>query len=109
MTYVPGYDHDVFVSYAHLDNQGEPAWVTNLVRHLETEVKQRLGTKDLRIWIDHNLDGNHPLTPDIMQAIRRSATILPIVSPSYIESEAAFSSFDAATSIRDCCRVNSAS
>ena len=87
MTYVPGYDHDVFVSYAHLDNQGEPAWVTNLVRHLETEVKQRLGTKDLRIWIDHNLDGNHPLTPDIMQAIRRSATILPIVSPSYIESE----------------------
>ena len=42
MTYVPGYDHDVFVSYAHLDNQGEPAWVTNLVRHLETEVKQRM-------------------------------------------------------------------
>jgi TIR domain len=87
MAYVPGYDHDVFVSYAHLDDQGASAWVTNLVRHLDTEVRQRLGTKDLRIWIDHDLDGNHPLTPEIMQAIRRSATILLIVSPSYIASE----------------------
>ena len=87
MAYVPGYDHDVFVSYAHLDDQGESAWVTNLVRHLDTEVRQRLGTKDLRIWIDRELDGNRPLTPEIMQAIRRSATILLIVSPSYIASE----------------------
>jgi TIR domain len=87
MAYVPGYDHDVFVSYAHLDDQGEGAWVTNLVRHLETEVRPRLGAKDLRIWIDHELDGNHPLTPEIMQAIRRSATILLIMSPSYIASE----------------------
>ena len=54
MAYVPDYDHDVFVSYAHLDDQGESAWVTNLVRHLDTEVRQRLGTKDLRIWIDHS-------------------------------------------------------
>jgi hypothetical protein len=87
MAYVPGYDHDVFVSYAHLDNQGELAWVTNLLRHLETEASQRLGTKDLRIWIDHDLDGNRPLTPEIMQAVRRSATVLLVVSPSYIASE----------------------
>jgi hypothetical protein len=87
MAYVSGYDHDVFVSYAHLDDQGERAWVSTLVRHLDTEIRQRLGTKDLRIWIDHELDGNRPLTPEIMQAIRRSATILLIVSPSYIASE----------------------
>jgi hypothetical protein len=87
MTYVPGYNHDVFVSYAHLDDQGEGAWVTNLVRHLDTEVRQRLGTQDLRLWIDHELDGNRPLTAEIMQAIHRSATILLIVSPSYVASE----------------------
>jgi hypothetical protein len=87
MAYVLGYDHDVFVSYAHLDDQGEGAWVTNLVRHLDTEIRQRLGTQDLRLWIDHELDGNRPLTPEIMQAIRRSATILLIVSPSYVASE----------------------
>ena len=87
MAYALGYDHDVFVSFSRLDNQGEPGWVTTLVRHLDTEVRQRLGTKDLGIWIDRDLDGNHPLTPEIMQAIRRSATILLIVSPSYIASE----------------------
>ena len=87
MAYVPGYDHDVFVSYAHLDNEGESAWVTNLVRRLSIEVRQRLGAKDPKIWIDHDLNGNDPLTPEIMQAIRRSATILLIVSPSYITSE----------------------
>jgi hypothetical protein len=87
MAYVPDYDHDVFVSYARLDDQGASAWVTNLVRHLDTEVRQRLGTKDLRIWIDHSLDGNRLLTPEIMQAIRRSATLMIIVSPSYIASE----------------------
>ena len=127
MAYVLGYDHDVFVSYAHLDNQGESAWVTTLVRHLETEVRQRLGATDLRVWIDRELDGNRPLTPEIMQAIRRSATILLIVSPSYIASEwcarernafsalpetvsqrAAFSSFAVATPIRNTCRPNSA-
>jgi hypothetical protein len=76
MAYVPDYDHDVFVSYARLDDQGESAWVSNLVRHLDTEMRQRLGTKDLRIWIDHRLDGNNPLTPEIMGAIRQSATLL---------------------------------
>jgi hypothetical protein len=61
MAFVSDYDHDVFVSYAHLDNQGETAWVSTLVRHLDTDLRQRLGTKDLRIWIDENLDGNRPL------------------------------------------------
>lgn len=87
MGYVPDYDHDVFVSYAHLDDQGESAWVNTLVRHLDTELRQRLGTKDLKIWIDHDLDGNRPLTPEIIRAIRRSATLLVIMSPSYIASE----------------------
>jgi TIR domain len=87
MGYVPDYDHDVFVSYAHLDDQGEPAWVTTLVRHLETELRQRLGTKDLSIWVDHNLDGNRPLTPEIIQAIHRSATLIAMMSPSYVASE----------------------
>src|SRR5271165_3364965 len=67
MAYVPDYDHDVFVSYAHLDDQGESAWVTNLVRHLDTEGRQRLGTKDLRIWIDYSLDGNRPAAQQIIR------------------------------------------
>lgn len=82
MAFIAGCDHDVFVSYAHLDDQGESAWVTTLVRHLNTEVRQRLGTKDLRIWIDHNLDGNRQLNPEVMQVIQRSAILLVVMSPS---------------------------
>jgi len=87
MTFVRGYDHDLFVSYAHLDNQGESAWVTTLVGKLETEVRQRLGTKEFRIWIDDELDGNRPLTPEIMESLRRSATLLIVMSPAYLASE----------------------
>jgi hypothetical protein len=87
MAYVPDCDHDLFVSYAHLDNEGESAWVSTLVRLLATETRQRLGTKDLSIWIDEQLDGNHPLTPEILQAVRRSATLLIVMSPSYVASE----------------------
>jgi len=122
MAYVPDYSHDVFVSYAHLDNQGEMAWVTNLVRHLETETSARLGTKDLRISIDHDLDGNRPLTPEIMERIHLSATLLVIMSPGYIASSAilfsplpenvsptaASSSSTAGRSSRQRCRANSA-
>jgi hypothetical protein len=87
MAFIAGCDHDVFVSYAHLDNQGESARVTTLVRHLDTDVPQRLGTKDLRIWIDHNLDGNRQLNPEVMRVIQRSAILLVVMSPSYLSSE----------------------
>jgi hypothetical protein len=87
MAFVSDYDHDVFVSYAHLDNQGETAWVSTLVRHLDTDLRQRLGTKDLRIWIDEHLDGNRPLTPEIMRSIQRSATLLIVMSSGYLASE----------------------
>jgi hypothetical protein len=87
MAFVPDCDQDVFVSYAHLDNQGESAWVTTLVRHLDTEVRQRLGTKDLRIWIDDSIDGNRPLTAEILRVMQRSAILLVVMSPSYLTSE----------------------
>jgi hypothetical protein len=87
MAFVSDYEHDVFVSYAHLDNQGETAWVSTLIRHLDTDLRQRLGTKDLRIWIDENLDGNRPLTPEIMRSIQRSATLLIVMSSGYLASE----------------------
>jgi hypothetical protein len=87
MAYVLDFDFDVFVSYAHQDNEGESPWISTLVKHLEVETRQRLGAKDLRIWRDDRLDGNHPVTPEIMQAVRRAATLLVIMSPSYLASE----------------------
>jgi len=87
MAYVPDCNHDVFVSYAHLDNQGEPAWVSTLVQRLQIETQQRLGSKELRFWHDDQLNGNHPLTPAVMQAVRGAATLLIVMSPGYLASE----------------------
>jgi hypothetical protein len=87
VAFVSGYDHDIFVSYAHLDNEGEPAWVDTLLRRLGEDLTHRLGTRNLSIWIDHAIEGNRPLTPAIMQSIKGSATLLVVMSMGYLASE----------------------
>src|ERR1700710_2460893 len=87
MAYVPDYDHDVFVSYAHLDNEGELPWVSALVHDLTIRIPERLGTKGVHIWRDDRLEGNRPFTPEILQAIQRAATLLIVMSPGYVKSQ----------------------
>jgi hypothetical protein len=44
MSFVSNYDRDVFVSYAHLDNEsfaGASPWVTTLAENLEREVDRK--------------------------------------------------------------------
>jgi len=91
MIFVPGYKHDVFVSYAHIDDEplsgAQRGWVTTLVNNLEIVVRQKLGFKEFAIWMDHELAGNRPLTPAIMEALISTATLLVILSPGYLASE----------------------
>jgi len=58
MTYVPDFDDDVFISYAHLDNvamvEGEPGWITLLDRALRIRLPQLLG-EELSVWRDQKL------------------------------------------------------
>lgn len=91
MPVVPGYQHDVFVSYAHNDNHPfegfDQGWVSTFFHNLKKRLAMKLGQKDLSVWMDHSeLSGNGPLTTQIMQALRQTATFLVIVSPSYLES-----------------------
>jgi hypothetical protein len=69
----PRYKNDIFISYAHLDNQplskGEEGWVSLLHERLSLRVSQLLGDKNVRIWRDKKLGG-----ADLFdQAIARSA------------------------------------
>jgi TIR domain len=91
MAAVPGYRHDVFVSYAHSDNVPvagtEIGFVSQLVADLRAEVGRKIG-KSLDIWWDHyNLSGNMPVTPEIMAAAGDCASIVVIASPAYLRSE----------------------
>jgi hypothetical protein len=89
--YVTGFRYDVFVSYAHVDNVplegADKGWVTIFIKNLENYLARKLGRNCASIWIDHNLAGNAPLTPEIMNALHETATLVVIVSRGYIASE----------------------
>lgn len=100
MAFIPGYKHDIFVSYAHVDDEivegANEGWVTTLVKCLKTQVEQKLGRKNsLELWIDHSLAGNVPVTDKIMSTLQESATLVLILSPGYIASHWCLEEMDA--------------
>lgn len=101
-SYVPNYEHDIFVSYAHIDNEplfdAQAGWVTTLVNNLKNLLGIKLGcveagkaeagkTEVYSLWMDYKLRGNEPVTPDIDKCLKSSATFLPILSTSYLASQ----------------------
>jgi hypothetical protein len=93
MTYVPGYEFDVFVSYAWVDNEAlDPAdqgWVDALYHALDTTLAQKIGRKEaFSIWRDRkNLPGNQEISSHIPDQVRNSAIFLAILSPGYVSSK----------------------
>jgi len=84
--------YDVFISYAHVDNDPLPpaaeGWVRTLTRSLQILLAQKLGRREaFRMWIDDGLRGNEPLTPQILDQVRGAATMVTIHSPGYRASE----------------------
>jgi hypothetical protein len=94
MAFVQGYQHDVFISYACVDdasiipNDEETRWVSALVRTLTIRIDQRLGRSgSVDIWMDRKgLQGNSELSPEIEAAVRNSAVILCVASEGYLAS-----------------------
>jgi hypothetical protein len=74
MAYVSEYEHDIFVSYAHDDDQptnvSTVGWITTLIKNLEVELNRRVGPAKVSIWTDHRLAGN---VPSIRSSWMRSA------------------------------------
>ena len=91
--FVPQFKHDIFVSYAHLDNRpqilgkDDSGWVSTLKAYLQNFLDSKLG-KPADIWMDvKGLSGNEPLTPELRETVSRSATLLVVLSNSYLESD----------------------
>lgn len=95
MPFVPGFDYDLFVSYASVDNEPFPSadwgWVDTLVRILTSGsgLAGKLGRREVfNWWIDkQNLRGNHEVNSHIPDQVRRSALMLVILSPGYLASK----------------------
>jgi hypothetical protein len=92
MAYVRDYEHDVFVSYASVDNQPpvgvDKGWVTYLVLELKRVLAEELGhAEEVAIWMDQQLATNDPITPTLLEAVGKSATIMVILSAGYLQSD----------------------
>lgn len=89
MAFVPGAKNDVFISYAHFDNEGGATgerWVSDFVQRLEGALKQRLGCP-VDIYFDTRSLEGHTVLSEILENVRRSAVFVPILSPSYVNRQ----------------------
>ncbi|HKH49268.1 MAG TPA: toll/interleukin-1 receptor domain-containing protein [Thermoanaerobaculia bacterium] len=81
---------DVFVSYAHADDEPPvgtaTGWVTILAGELRKVLRRKLSVRELRIFMDHRLAANEGVTEALLDAVRSSRTLLVLMSPRYQKS-----------------------
>ncbi len=76
--------HDVFISYAHLDNQSE--WVSEFDRVFKTFLSTWLG-RPANIWRDKSMGTGDYIWETIEDHLLKSRIMIPIISPSYLNSD----------------------
>jgi len=88
--FVPGFENDIFISYAHIDNAPPPdkkdGWVTFFHTALQVRLRQLLGA-ELAIWRDAKVQGNDYLSDTLLKQFPKIAVLVSILSPRYIQSE----------------------
>jgi hypothetical protein len=84
------FENDVFVSYAHIDDQalaqGQPGWISSLHHALEVRLEQLLG-KEAKIWRDPKLQGNDIFADRLVDRLPGVAVLVSVLSPGYVKSE----------------------
>jgi TIR domain len=90
MPYVKGYANDIFVSYAHADNDaadGQKPWVSGFVDELKRSLTRRLGGEKPAFYYDlSGFSTGRPLR-ELLDNVCDSALFLTIASPSYLNRE----------------------
>jgi TIR domain len=91
MAYLKEYDHDIFVSYASVDDERYPGssqgWVARFRDAITVQLAKKLGRREYyELWMDHKLRCGQPLTFEILEKVRGSATLLVVLSKGYLES-----------------------
>jgi hypothetical protein len=88
--HLPNFDEDVFISYAHNDDDlyaQEPwGWVTRLHQDLEQRVRNYVGS-DIKFWRDCEIRNNDDFTKKILNRLVRTATFLSVISPSFLQRD----------------------
>lgn len=90
MSSLGGYDHDVFISYATVDDRpAKCGWVSAFVSSLNESLAAAFGLRNPnRIWWDRsNIDEEAPLTEQIRTKVQKSACMIVILSQGYAKSK----------------------
>ena len=81
-------EKDIFMSYAHLDNEtlteDEKGWVSAFDNALQKRVSQLIGRK-ADIWRDRKLHGNDIFGNEIVDQFPKLKIFVSIVSPRYLK------------------------
>ena len=84
------FEQDLFISYAHIDNEPltpeQKGWITKFHASLEALLSMRMGSK-ARIWRDDKLRGNDVFGPEILEQFTRTAVLVSVITPRYLNSE----------------------
>jgi len=84
------FEHDLFISYTHLDNErlhdSDQGWIDLLSQRLEIRLAQLLGEKS-KIWRDPKLSGNDEFADKLLVELAGAASLVSVLSPRYLKSE----------------------
>jgi cellulose biosynthesis protein BcsQ len=84
------YDSDIYISYAHIDNEpllpGQEGWVETFQKVLETRLSQLLG-EPVKIWRDQKLQGNDVFSDTLFRILPKTNILVAIITPPYVKSE----------------------
>jgi TIR domain len=91
MAFARGFTHDVFISYAHANNEplfpGSRGWTTHLFQDLPARLRLHLGrAPDLDIFMDEKLRGNDEVNDSLLEKIRESAIMIVVLTQGYLDS-----------------------
>lgn len=99
MALINGFDNDIFISYAHVDNLNGPAggaekgWVISFAKMLQTTLRDTLkkqialNERELKIYWDERVAQGEPIDWQLNPAVEQSAIFLMIMSEHYLSSE----------------------
>ncbi len=89
MAYVPEFKNDIFISYAHIDNQTlteeQRGWIDEFHHALELRLQELLGDKP-KIWRDQKLQGNDIFSETLVDQFSNAAVLVSVMTPRYVNS-----------------------
>jgi len=91
MSYLQDFQHDIFISYAHVDNATtgrRRGWVARFEESLDDALAHKFGRRgEIVIWRDRTLGGNEEFNLSIYERERRSALFLALTSAGYFHPD----------------------